>query len=106
MYFTHRFAHQTTLARAHSWLAQLGFKPHQIQMHKNGAPRITLSIEPYQWAEVSLLIGAVECTDPDGLPSFWDQLQPHREYSQGHPEATPSAAGPGHSAAIGWHPLD
>jgi hypothetical protein len=106
MYFTHHFAHLETLSRAHSWLAQLGFKAHQIEMHKTGTPRIVLSIEPYQWAEVSLLIGAVECTDPDGFPSLWDLPRLHRNDSPEHPEAIPNAPCPCHSAAIGWHPLD
>jgi hypothetical protein len=106
MYFTHHFAHHETLSRVHSWLAQLGFKPHQIEMHKDGIPRIALSIEPYQWAEVSLLIAAVERTDPDGFPSFWDPPRSHRIPSGEHPEATPVAPHRSRSAAIGWHPLD
>ena len=106
MYFTHQFAHHETLSRAHSWLAQLGFKPHQIEMHTDGTPRIALSIEPSQWAEVSLLIGAVECADPDGFPSFWDQPRWHRNSSREHLETTPIVQCPGRSAAIGWHPLD
>jgi hypothetical protein len=106
MYFTHHFARQETLARAHSWLAQLGFKPHQLERHNGGTPRIALSIDPYQWAEVSLLIAAVECTDPNGFPSFWDQPRSHRISSREHPEATAIALRPGRSAAIGWHPLD
>jgi hypothetical protein len=106
MYFTHHFAHQETLTRAHSWLTQLGFKPHQIEMHKGRIPRITVSIDPYQWAEVSLLIGAVECADPEGFPSFWDQPRAHRVTSGECPDTTAIAPRPRRSAAIGWHPLD
>jgi len=106
MYFTHHFARPETLTRVHSWLAHLGFKPHQIEMHKEGVPRMTLSIKPSQWSEVSLLIGAVERTDPEGFPSFWEQPQPRRDASEKHPEAGLDAVRRGPSAAIGWHPLD
>lgn len=106
MYFTHHFAHHETLSRVHSWLAQLGFKPHQIEMHTEGVPRITLSIKPYQWGEVSLLIGAVERTDPEGFPSFWEQPRPRMDSSRKPPEASLDAVRRGPSAAIGWHPLD
>jgi hypothetical protein len=102
----HHFAHPETLRRTRSWLTLLGFQPHQIETHENGNPRITLNIPPPQWAEVSLLIGAVECADPQGLPSFWDQMRPHSVAAAENPG--PGAGNPPYvrSTAIGWHPLD
>jgi hypothetical protein len=105
VYFTHHFAHDETLARAHSWLTRLGFEPHSIEIHHDGVPRITLSIPPERWGEVSFLINAVERTDPDGFPSFWVHPRRHRARSEAHPE-TAHDARRSRPAAIGWHPLD
>jgi hypothetical protein len=104
MYITHHFAHPETLSRARSWLTHLGYKPHQIETHAEGLPRLAMSIEPYQLGEVSMLINAVERTDTDGFPSFWDLArQPHvaRVEDSGSDERHPV-----HRTAIGWHPCD
>jgi hypothetical protein len=108
MYFTRHFAHHDSLTRAHRWLTQLGFKPHQIETHKHGTPRITLSIHPQQWAEVSLLLGAVERTDPAGTgrPSFWEYPRPGQRSSDADQSANAPSTRRVHTAAIGWHPLD
>jgi hypothetical protein len=106
MYFTRHFAHPESLSRACIWLTQLGFKPHQIETHKDGAPRIALSIHPEQWAEVSLLLGAVERAGTAGLPSVWEHPRPGRSSFESKQEATHRSARRAGTAAIGWHPID
>lgn len=106
MYFTHHFARPETLSRARSWLTQLGFKPHQIEIHKQGIPRLAMSIQPPQWAEVSMLISALERTDPEGFPSMWKRSGRNRSSPGEEAESTVGTRRYDDSAAIGWHPID
>jgi len=106
VYFTHHFAHHDTLSRAYSWLTRLGFHPQKIEGYTTGIPRIVMAVEPQMLDVVNMLINAVELTDPDGFPSFWDEaLQPHGAPKAYH-EATHSERPVPHPSAIGWHPLD
>jgi hypothetical protein len=106
MYFTHHFAHRETLNRARSWLAHLGIQPHQIQANLTGTPRIAVTVPPDQVGEIRMLINAVELTDPDGFPSFWELAKPSKT-DPGVPEeaGVPEPAKTTRSA-IGWHPPD
>jgi hypothetical protein len=106
MYFTRHLARPESLTRARHWLTQLGFKPHQIATHMNGSPRITLSIHPNEWAEVSLLLGAVERADSTGWPGFWEQSRHSQPSSDADQEAVARSPRRVHTVAIGWHPLD
>jgi hypothetical protein len=96
------------LSRARRWLVQLGFEPSQIEVHTDGIPRIALAIEPGRFAEVELVINAVELTDPRGWPSFWDLAQQAHVYPDStEPVATERAElHQAHATVIGWHPLD
>jgi hypothetical protein len=77
-YLTHQFAHLETLDRARRWLVHAGFDPSQIEVMTDGIPRIAIKLMPGQAAEAGMIIDAVEQTDPQGLPSFWDLArQPH-----------------------------
>ena len=77
-YLTHQFAHLETLDRARRWLVHAGFDPSQIEVMSDGIPRIAIKLAPGQAAEAAQIIDAVEQTDPQGLPSFWDLArQPH-----------------------------
>jgi hypothetical protein len=77
-YLTHQFAHLETLDRARRWLVHAGFDPSQIEVMTDGIPRIAVKVAPGQAAEAEFIIDAVELTDPEGLPSFWDLArQPH-----------------------------
>lgn len=76
-YLTHQFAHPETLERARRWLVQAGFDPSQIEVMTDGIPRIAVKLEPGQAAEAALIIDAVERSDPQGLPSFWDLARQH-----------------------------
>src|SRR3954467_12822967 len=77
-YLTHQFAHLETLDRARRWLVHAGFDPSQIEGMTDGIPRIAVKLEPGQAVEAAQIIDAVELTDPQGLPSFWDLArQPH-----------------------------
>lgn len=106
MYFSHHFAHRDTLSRAHSWLTQLGFHPQRIDDHATWIPRIVLEVEPQRLDALNMLINAVERTDPDGFPSFWDEARlPHDIPIESHEQIAFERLGP-RSSAIGWHPLD
>ena len=77
-YLTHHFAHPETLQRARRWLVQAGFDPGQIEAVTSGIPRIAVRVSPGESSAVEQIINAVELTDPDGLPSFWELArQPH-----------------------------
>lgn len=106
MYFTHHFAHPETLSRARSWLTRLGFHPHQVTAHTSGIHRLALAVAPGQADEIRMLINAVERTDPDGFPSFWEMArQPHAAPDPAdEPDATPAESP--HATVIGWHPPD
>jgi hypothetical protein len=77
-YLTHQFAHLETLERAKRWLVQAGFDSSQIEVMTDGIPRIAIRVTPGQAFAAELVLDAVELTDPQGLPSFWDLAhQPH-----------------------------
>ena len=104
MLFTHHFAHRETLNRARSWLAHLGIPAHQIRAQTTGIPRIVVSVPPGQRDEIQMLINAVERTDPDGFPSFWELARQSHTGSDvaeeaGVPEPEKSGGSP-----ISWHP--
>lgn len=106
MYFTHHFANAETMTRARSWLAHLGYGPHQFQTRTAGTPTVTISVPASQWAEVGLLINALERSDPDGFRSFWeDSRRPHVGHPGDEEIALAERATP-QSAIIGWHPQD
>ena len=106
MYFTHHFARPETLARAHSWLTQVGFDPGQTEMHTAGIPRIVMVVEPRRLSAVQMLINVAERSDPDGFPSFWDEArQPHSAPTTPD-DGAPNAPREGHPSVIGWHPID
>jgi hypothetical protein len=106
MYYTHHFAHRQNLSRARAWLTQLGFGPHQIEASESGIPRITVAAEPARFAEIRTLVNALERSDPDGFPSFWDEAR-HTPCAS-VPSAEPAMPAPVRAAsvAIGWHPPD
>src|SRR4051794_30462134 len=106
MYFTHHFAHTETLARFKSWLTHLGLERRQIETHDAGVPRIALTIEPQRADAIRMLINAVERTDPDGFPSFWELAgRPHHSPGDTVSELDHEPSRPS-SAVIGWHPHD
>jgi len=106
MYYTHHFANHTTLRRARTWLAQLGFGPERIEAHTDGIPRITLTVEPAQWPEVEMLIHAVERSDPEGAPGLWDVAAQAHVYPDRGPERVVARVSRPRGTAIGWHPPD
>jgi hypothetical protein len=88
-------------------LVQAGFDPSRIEVHAHGTPRLAIAVEPGEAAEVERLIDAVEGTDPDGFPSFWDLALVHHFSTP--VEALPSAETPqlqSTSFVVGWRPLD
>jgi len=88
---THQFAHLETLDRARRWLVHAGFDPSQIEVMADGIPRIAVKVSAGQAAEAALIIDAVELTDPQGLPSFWDLAnQPHVHREQATVAETPA----------------
>jgi hypothetical protein len=112
MYYTHHFAHRETLSRARSWLVKLGFQPHEIQASVSGIPRLVVAVPSDRREELQMLINAVERTDPDGFPSFWEMARPSLD---GPGEAEPFVPAPEpsvpepklrHETVIGWHPPD
>ncbi len=77
-YITHAFAHPETLERMQRLLVLAGFDRSRISVYANGTPRLAVAVEPGEAAEVHMIIGAVERSDPDGLLSFLDHARgPH-----------------------------
>ncbi len=106
MYYTHHFAHPETLSRAHSWLTRLGFGADRMDAHAEGTPRLALRVEPSELAEVVMLLNAVERSDPDGWPSFWENALKNPS-CPAMPEYPPTAeAVRPKTVPIGWHPVD
>jgi hypothetical protein len=105
MYYTHHFAHHSTLRRACQWLDHLGLHPEYASGPEEGNHRLCLAVDRGQLAEVELLINALENADPEGWPSFWDEAR--LAYSAPAPrvklDAAPSSNRP---IPIGWHPID
>jgi hypothetical protein len=105
-FVTHTFAHVETLDRAERWLRQRGFRPSQIDAHREGVPWISVICSPDREAEAALIFKAAEASDPDGWPSFWDLAQmphPHLEPVSDARESSVVTAKP---STIGWHPPD
>ncbi len=106
-YLTHAFAHPETLQRVRRWLVQGGFDPSRIEVHAHGTPRLSVFVERGETAEVEMIIDAVERTDPDGFPSFWDLS---RVRHTARPVEKPSIAETPQprsaSFVVGWRPLD
>lgn len=104
MYYTHHFAHYQTLRRACQWLDHLGLHPDYATSPEEGNPRLCVSVDRGQLAEVELLINALEGADPEGWPSFWDEAR--LAYSAPAPrmkrDATSTSNRP---IPIGWHPI-
>jgi hypothetical protein len=106
MYYTHHFAHQETLRRACEWLGEFGYRPWEIERQFGGVPSLGLEVEPGRMGAVELLVNALETSDPDGWPGFWDESRlphpwassPGREPRLDGVETRPSP--------VGWHPLD
>ena len=65
-FVTREFVHLETLERAKRWLIEVGFHPSRIEIHTHGTPRITVSVEPGQAAEVNRVLDAVAVGDPEG----------------------------------------
>ena len=106
VFYSHHFAHRDTLSRAHSWLTQLGFHPQRIEDHATWIPRIVMEVEPSKVDAVNQLINAIESTDPDGFPCFWDEARQPHDSSKEYHVAIPALRPEPHPTAIGWHPLD
>jgi hypothetical protein len=106
-YVTREFAHLETLERAKRWLIEVGFHPSRIEVHTQGTPRMTVSVESGQADEVQRVLDAVASGDPDGSPSFWDHSK-HPLGASKHENAAPLPAEALHSETfhIGWKPLD
>jgi hypothetical protein len=102
---TRQFAHLETLERARRWLAQAGIDPSRIEVHTQGVPRITVSVEGGEATEVETILDAAESSDPEGSPSFWDVARQQHVYPQQEPPADPSAP-QSQSFLVGWRPLD
>jgi hypothetical protein len=103
MYLSHTFASHETLSRAHSWLTRHGFHPRHTT---TGIPRIMIVDEANRLAAAKMLISAVECSDPNGSPGFWDPIaQTHSAPEVFHQDDYSVPVKP-NSSVIGWHPLD
>lgn len=106
MYYTHHFAHHETLRRACDWLAWLGFHPESTPAASAGTPRLSVPVGAGEYAEVALLVNAVERSDPQGWPSFWDEAAlAHSAPEPSGPVEEP-VFGSARHAVIGWHPID
>jgi hypothetical protein len=104
MYYTHHFAHHETLLRACDWLDRLGFHPERTT-EPDVTPRLSMPVSVSQLAKVEMIISAVEKTDPEGWPSFWDEarLAHSAPKSAARVEDSPTTSTRG---IIGWHPID
>jgi hypothetical protein len=103
-YLTHQFAHLETLQRARRWLIHAGFEPGQIEAMTDGIPRIAVRLGPGQAAEAELVIDAVELTDPQGNPSFWDLARQKHIYPKTATTEGIAASTHPTSFSIGYHP--
>ena len=104
---TRQFANLETLDRARRWLVQAGINPSQIEVHTQGAFRITVAVAPGEAVEVERVIDAAVSSDPDGDRSFWDQARQQHVYPQ-QTGSGDTLANPPHSESfvVGWRPQD
>jgi hypothetical protein len=105
-FVTREFVHLETLERAKRWLIEVGFHPSRIELHTHGMPRITVTVEAGQAAEVERVLDAAAASDPQGSPSFWDHTQHHagtKHESPALPDAGPLKS---ESFDITWKPID
>jgi hypothetical protein len=106
-YITHAFAHPETLERMQRLLVLAGFDRSRIQVHSNGTPRLAVAVEPGEAAEVHMIIGAVERSDPDGLPSFLNHARGPYVLPTIAEAALAETPQPRADAfVVGWRPLD
>jgi hypothetical protein len=105
-YVTHHFAHVETLDRAERWLLQRGFRPTQIEVHREGVPWISVLCSPDREAEAAMIFEAAEASDPDGWPSFWDLSRMPHPHSEPAEAATATSVVTARPSPIGWHPPD
>ncbi|MGC8640306.1 MAG: hypothetical protein ACP5XB_10570 [Isosphaeraceae bacterium] len=93
-YLTHHFAHGETLQRARRWLVHAGFDPGQIEAVTDGIPRIAVRVNPGESSAAGQILSAVELTDPDGLPSFWELARQSHVHADFGFEAATAVAQP------------
>ena len=106
-YVSHPFAHGDTLDRAQRWLLQRGFRPEQIEAHREGVPRITVVCDSERTVEARMILKAAETGDPDGWPGLWDEARmPHPHRDPMISDAMATAVFTVKPAPIAWHPLD
>jgi hypothetical protein len=105
MYYTHHFAHHETLRRACEWLDHMGFHP-ECTTEPDVTPRLSMPVSVSQLAKVEMVISAVEKTDPQGWPSFWDEARLTHSAPRPVPSSDKVERRSSRPAAIGWHPID
>jgi hypothetical protein len=118
-YVTHSFTHRETLERARRWLIHAGIEPSRIEVRTHRLLRIAIPVSGGEYASVVRMLDAVDLTDPQEGPSFWDL--PSHEHHPSAPGAGDESRDQGvtepalnerkmvHSAshfAVGWHPQD
>jgi len=101
---THQFAHIETLERARRWLIQAGIDPGRIEVHIQGIPRLAVTVEGGEAAEVKMIIGAAESSDPEGNPGIWDLARQRHVNPQGEKQAGTVTSS--QSIVAGWTPQD
>lgn len=105
-YITHHFAHVETLDRAERWLRQRGFRPEQIEHHRDGVPWLSVLCSADQCDEAEMIFRVAEAGDPDGWPSFWDLARMPHPVVGPPPDATATEVVTVHHIPVGWHPPD
>ena len=105
-FVTREFVQIETLERAKRWLIEVGFHPSRIELHTHGTPRITVTVEAGQAAEVEQILDAVASSDPAGSPSFWDHSKHPFDPKQGTPVPADPSLLKSETFDIGWRPID
>jgi len=105
-YVTHHFAHEDTLDRAERWLLLRGFRPAQLEIHREGNLRITVVCPEDRAVEANLVFQAAEVNDPDGVPGLWEQARMPVATPTPHAPGTPPDAQPSGPPPVTWHPQD
>ena len=106
-YLSHSFASRDTLLRAVRWLMLLGFDPGEIEVNEEGLPRVSVRASSGQSVTTAeRVFAAVESSDPDGWPSFWDLSRKNFEPPTLDPSRIVAKAPSATTAPIGWHPQD